>query len=105
MIPTKGRERSCSATARQIERGPNMAQDLTGKVAAITGAASGIGLECARALIGAGAQVVLVDRAGDKLDGLCAELGTLAIPLVVDLLDKASVARMMPGILERTGQL
>lgn len=82
-----------------------MGQDLTGKVAAITGAASGIGLECARAMIGAGSRVVLVDRAGDKLDRLCAELGPQALPLVVDLLDKASVARMMPGILEMTGQL
>ncbi len=82
-----------------------MGQDLTGQVAAITGAASGIGLECARVLIGAGVRVVLVDRAGDKLDRLCAELGALAVPLVVDLLDKASVARMVPGILEKTGRL
>ncbi|MGI3901597.1 MAG: SDR family oxidoreductase [Janthinobacterium lividum] len=82
-----------------------MGQDLTGQVAAITGAASGIGLECARVLIGAGVRVVLVDRAGDKLDRLCAELGPLAVPLVVDLLDKASVARMVPEILEKTGRL
>ena len=82
-----------------------MAQDLTGKVAAITGAASGIGLECARAMLGAGARVVLVDRAGDKLNALCAELGSRAVPLVVDLLDKKSVAGMVPAILEKTGQL
>ncbi|TGV77200.1 SDR family NAD(P)-dependent oxidoreductase, partial [Mesorhizobium sp. M00.F.Ca.ET.149.01.1.1] len=44
-----------------------MAQDLSGKVAAVTGAAPGIGLECARAMLAAGARVVLVDRAGDKL--------------------------------------
>ncbi len=82
-----------------------MGQDLTDQVAAITGAASGIGLECAKALLGAGARVVLVDRAGDKLDRLCAELGPRAMPLVVDLLDKASVAGMVPGILDRAGQL
>ena len=57
-----------------------MAQDLSGKVAAITGAASGIGLECARALLAAGARVVLVDRAEERLRSICAELGPQAIP-------------------------
>lgn len=37
------------------------------KVAAITGAASGIGLACARTLLEAGATVVLIDRAEDRL--------------------------------------
>lgn len=82
-----------------------MDQNLSGKVAAITGAASGIGLECARALIGAGARVVLVDRAEDRLNALCAELGPNAIPLVVNLTDHESVAGMLPAILAKTGQL
>jgi ribitol 2-dehydrogenase len=82
-----------------------MDQDLTGKVAAITGAASGIGLECARALIAAGTRVVLVDRAEDRLREVCAGLGANAIPLVIDLADPASVAGMMPGILEKAGKL
>jgi ribitol 2-dehydrogenase len=82
-----------------------MAQDLSGKVAAITGAASGIGLECARALIAAGVRVVLVDRAEDALKNVCAELGPNAIPLVIDLMKPASVATMMPQILEKAGRL
>ncbi|WP_298241774.1 SDR family oxidoreductase [uncultured Bradyrhizobium sp.] len=82
-----------------------MAQDLAGKVAAITGAASGIGLECARTLIGAGAQVVLIDRAEEALSLACAELGANAIPLRVDLTDPASMATMMPQVLERAGRL
>ena len=82
-----------------------MAQDLSGKVAAVTGAASGIGLECAKAMLDAGAGVVLVDRAEDKLKALCAELGPRAIPVVVDLLDKASVSGMVPEILARAGRL
>ncbi|CDL17323.1 Ribitol 2-dehydrogenase [Klebsiella pneumoniae IS46] len=45
----------------------SMNTSLSGKVAAITGAASGIGLECARTLLGAGAKVVLIDREGEKL--------------------------------------
>ena len=64
---------------------------LSGKVAAITGAASGIGLACARALLDEGATVVLIDRAGDRLQDLCAELGPAARPLVLDLLDGAQV--------------
>jgi ribitol 2-dehydrogenase len=82
-----------------------MAQELAGKVAAITGAASGIGLECARAVLAAGARVVLVDYAEEKLKEACAELGPEAIPLVVNLLDPGSVAGMMPGILEKAGHL
>ncbi|KAB0682783.1 SDR family oxidoreductase [Aureimonas leprariae] len=82
-----------------------MAQELEGKVAAVTGAASGIGLECARSMLAAGARVALVDRAGDKLRQLCGELGPGAIPVVVDLLDPASVATMMPQILAAAGRL
>jgi ribitol 2-dehydrogenase len=82
-----------------------MAEDLSGRVAAITGAASGIGLACARTLIGAGVTVVLVDRAGDRLREVCAELGPQAIPLVVDLMQPRQVDGMVAQILERTGRL
>jgi ribitol 2-dehydrogenase len=82
-----------------------MDQDLSDKVAAITGAASGIGLECAKVLLTAGARVVLVDRAEDKLRDICAELGPQAIPLVTNLTDPASVSAMMPQILEKAGKL
>ncbi|MCC5958065.1 MAG: SDR family oxidoreductase [Rhodobacteraceae bacterium] len=82
-----------------------MTQHLDGQVAAITGAASGIGLECARILIEAGAEVVLIDRDRDKLATVCAELGTSAHPLELDLLDGAAVSAMLPRILDMTGQL
>jgi ribitol 2-dehydrogenase len=82
-----------------------MSDTLNGTVAAITGAASGIGLECARTFLAAGARVVLVDRAEETLKGLCSELGPQAIPVVVDLTDPQSVAGMMPQILDKAGQL
>ena len=82
-----------------------MADLMKGKVAAITGAASGIGLECARTLLAEGAKVVLVDRAQDRLEQLCKELGPNALPLVVDLLKPAEVSGMLPRILEIAGKL
>jgi ribitol 2-dehydrogenase len=68
-----------------------MTQPLSGKVAAVTGAASGIGLECARTLLAAGAKVVLIDRAADRLQTLTAELGADALQLKADLLDPKQV--------------
>lgn len=82
-----------------------MSQELTDKVAAITGAASGIGLECAKTFLAAGARVVLVDYNEAKLNELCAELGPQAIPVVINLTDPKSVSGMMPQILEKAGKL
>lgn len=82
-----------------------MNHDLEGKVAAVTGAASGIGLACATALFKAGARVAFVDRDEQKLGEICAELGPDAIPVTVDLLDSSSVAGMLPKILKAAGQL
>ena len=82
-----------------------MPQNMSGKTAAITGAASGIGLECARLLIDEGAQVFLVDRDEAALAQRCAELGPTALPIVVDLTDPESVAGMLPAILAKAGHL
>jgi ribitol 2-dehydrogenase len=78
---------------------------LKGKVAAVTGAASGIGLACAEAMLAAGARVVLVDRDAAALGAVCSRLGTAAMPLLVDLLDAAACAALMPRILETAGQI
>jgi ribitol 2-dehydrogenase len=82
-----------------------MSDELEGKVAAVTGAASGIGLACAKALLTAGAKVVLIDRAEEKLKQICSDLGPSAIPLVIDLTNPSSVAGMMPQILEKADGL
>jgi ribitol 2-dehydrogenase len=82
-----------------------MSEKLKGKVAAITGAASGIGLECSRLLLSEGARVVLIDRDGESLATVCADLGPEAMPLRVDLTDPVSVSQMVPQILKRSGQL
>ncbi|CAG0878817.1 unnamed protein product [Cyprideis torosa] len=79
--------------------------DLDGKVAAITGGASGIGLASARAMLEAGASVVIVDSNQQALEKLQEQHGEQLIPLVLDLLDPPGCASLMPRILEKTGKL
>ncbi len=82
-----------------------MSEALNGKSAAITGAASGIGLACAKAMLDAGASVILIDRDAEKLEELTGELGPNAHALVVDLLNGAEVSAMLPRILDLAGDL
>ncbi|MER5171092.1 SDR family oxidoreductase [Thioclava kandeliae] len=78
---------------------------LENKTAAITGAASGIGLACAKGLLDEGASVVLIDRDAEKLSQLCKALGDRAHPLVLDLFDGQAVSAMVPQIEARVGPL
>jgi ribitol 2-dehydrogenase len=78
---------------------------LEGKVAAVTGSASGIGLASAEAMIAEGARVVFVDQNEAALADLVAKHGDSAIPLAVNLLDAEECASMMPRILDLVGQL
>lgn len=82
-----------------------MTEKLQGQVAVVTGAASGIGLASAEAMLAAGARVVLVDRDRQALMPLCERLGPDALPLVVDLLDARQCAGLLPGVLELAGRL
>lgn len=82
-----------------------MARDLEGKLAAVTGAASGIGLASTEAMLAAGARVVLVDRDEAALAAACRRHGAAAIPLALDLLDPTACAAMVPRILEAAGPL
>lgn len=84
---------------------PSINNSLSGKVAAITGAASGIGLECARTLLHAGAKVVLIDLDGEKLNRLVAELGENAFALQVDLMKPEQVDNILASILQCAGRL
>jgi 3-hydroxybutyrate dehydrogenase len=63
--------------------------ELDGRVALVTGAASGIGAACAETLAGAGARVLLLDR-DERVHDAARALGGDA--LVVDLTDTAAVA-------------
>lgn len=78
---------------------------LDGKVAAITGAASGIGLASAEAMIALGARVVMVDRNESALAALCEKHGNAVVPLLIDLLDTNQCKTLMPRILQETGRV
>ena len=68
--------------------------DLTGRVALITGASSGLGLGFARLLAGAGAKVAVAARRTDRLETLAEDIragGGVAYPIVMDVTDEASV--------------
>ncbi len=82
-----------------------MAGDLDGKVAAVTGAASGIGLASAEAMLAAGARVMLIDRDAAALEALSEKHGAAVTPLVIDLLDAKDCATLMPRVFETTGRL
>lgn len=79
--------------------------ELNGKIAAVTGAASGIGLASTEAMLAAGATVVLVDRDEKALKNVCERLGDHAIPLTIDLLDSKQCASLLDGVLSKVGHL
>ncbi|HYX74289.1 MAG TPA: SDR family NAD(P)-dependent oxidoreductase [Steroidobacteraceae bacterium] len=70
-------------------------QDLPGKTAFVTGGASGIGLGIAKALLGAGMNVVIADIREDHLADATAELSApeRVLALRLDVTDRAAYAR------------
>ena len=82
-----------------------MARELEGKVAVVTGAASGIGLASTEAMLAAGARVVMVDRDENALSAHRSRHGEAVIPLVLDLLDAKACATLLPSVLDSAGRL
>lgn len=82
-------------------------QNLAGKTAFVTGGASGIGLGIARALLGAGMNVVIADIRQDHLDEGCAELdgGDRVLALQLDVTDRGAYARAADAAEAKFGKL
>ena len=81
---------------------------LTGKVAIITGAASGIGAGTAAVFAEHGARLVLVDRDSGGLATVRAQLGTPAQPALAvcgDVADAATIERVVAAALGAFGQI
>jgi NADP-dependent 3-hydroxy acid dehydrogenase YdfG len=73
---------------------PNASQDLSGQVALVTGATSGLGWRFAQALAAAGATVVPTGRREDRLAALTsmiADNGGTAYPIRMDMTDADAV--------------
>lgn len=84
---------------------PNASTDLSGHVALVTGASSGLGARFARVLAASGAKVAIAARRMDKLEELAAEIraaGGTALPIQLDVTDAeqlvAAVAAAEAGL-------
>lgn len=77
--------------------------DLRGKVAVVTGGASGIGLGLARRLIAQGMQVVIADIEAEALAAAAAEIG--AVGIQTDVANPASVQALADATVHRFGRV
>lgn len=78
-------------------------QELTGKVAVVTGAGSGIGEGIARAAADAGMNVVVADIDLEKAQRVAADIGEQALACAVDVASLPSVERLRDAALQRFG--
>src|SRR5262245_27429022 len=84
-----------------------MAGNLEGRVALVTGAASGMGRVMARSLAGAGAKVAALDVDTAGLDRLALEpvFAGHALKLVVNVEKAAECQRAVAAVAEKVGRL
>jgi NADP-dependent 3-hydroxy acid dehydrogenase YdfG len=80
-------------------------QDLTGKVAVVTGASSGIGEAAARLLVSEGVRVYVAARRQERVDTLVKELGPLATAVSLDVRDEAQVRHLFERVRVEHGGL
>ena len=80
-------------------------RDISGLTVAITGASAGIGEATARAVVAAGATVVLGARRVDRLEALAAELGSSAAIVEMDVREPTDSQRLVQEAHARFGRL
>jgi serine 3-dehydrogenase (NADP+) len=86
-------------------KGAQMENALTGQVAVVVGASSGMGRATAVAYAQAGASVVVAARSGDKLEALASEIGDRALACQTDVEDVDQVDALVKTALDRFGRI
>ena len=79
--------------------------DFTGRTAAVTGAASGIGKACAASFAAAGAQVAIIDRDEKAAAVAAAQIGASAIALTADVTVSSDVNAAVASAQEELGSV
>ena len=82
-----------------------MDRSLSGKVAVVTGASSGIGLATARALADADALLVLAARSTEKLEQAVRDLGGAATAITTDVTSTNEVDDLLDKTIELHGRI
>ncbi len=83
--------------------------DLSGQVAVVTGASTGLGVQMAKALANQGADIVCLARRKEKVDAnaeeIAKEYGVKAIGVVCDITSTEAVEAAVDEILEKMGHI
>ncbi len=82
-----------------------MSDQLTGKIALITGGNSGIGLETAKTFVQKGATVIITGRNQDTLDKAVAEIGSSGEAIQGDVSNNSDLDRLYDQIKTKYGRL
>jgi NAD(P)-dependent dehydrogenase (short-subunit alcohol dehydrogenase family) len=87
---------------------PNNSADLTGQVALVTGASSGLGWRFAQTLAAAGAAVAVAARRTDKLEELAAVIraaGGTCFPIALDMTDSDQIISAVAAVEAELGPI
>ena len=82
--------------------------DLTGKVAVVTGASSGLGQQFARALSEQGCDVAILARRKERLEEFSKELkqnGQDCLPVSCDVTDEESIKNAVNAVVDHFGKI
>ena len=87
---------------------PNVSDDLSGRVALVTGTTSGLGRRFAQVIAAAGAKVAVTGRRVDRLETLAQEIrdaGGVAEPIALDMQDNDSIMACVQQAEDKLGTI